>query len=189
MNATVVDCSALAAVVFEEDWGAEVVPQLTGRRLIAPALLPFELAQVCSTVCGLLAENVSLHFARLPCQIAFRAHTSAISGMARKSRPCTRRSYTQIIDSGWKHQALAHSGALVSMRARAAPAGQAPKRPHDPIQGPLHAGVLVGLGEVRVVDAPHGDRLRLGVVAAERRHAEPRQRNGVRKAATRNFFD
>jgi len=49
----------LAAVVFEEDWGAEVVPQLTGRRLIAPALLPFELAQVCSTVCGLLAENVS----------------------------------------------------------------------------------------------------------------------------------
>jgi predicted nucleic acid-binding protein len=49
MNATVVDCSALAAVVFEEDWGAEIVPQLKGRRLIAPALLPFELAQVCST--------------------------------------------------------------------------------------------------------------------------------------------
>ncbi len=49
MNATVVDCSALAAVVFEEDWGTEVVPQLKGRRLIAPALLPFELAQVCST--------------------------------------------------------------------------------------------------------------------------------------------
>ena len=49
MDATVVDCSSLAAVVFEEDWGAEVVPQLKGRRLIAPALLPFELAQVCST--------------------------------------------------------------------------------------------------------------------------------------------
>ena len=49
MNATVVDCSALAAVVFEEDWGAEVLPQLNGRRLIAPALLPFELAQLCST--------------------------------------------------------------------------------------------------------------------------------------------
>lgn len=49
MNATVVDCSALAAVVFEEDWGAEVLPQLKGRRLMAPALLPFELAQVCTT--------------------------------------------------------------------------------------------------------------------------------------------
>src|SRR5690349_21120256 len=49
MNATVVDCSALAAVVFEEEWGAEVLPQLQGRRLMAPALLPFELAQVCTT--------------------------------------------------------------------------------------------------------------------------------------------
>ena len=49
MNATVVDCSALAAVVFNEDWGSEVVTQLQGRRLIAPALLPFELVQVCST--------------------------------------------------------------------------------------------------------------------------------------------
>jgi predicted nucleic acid-binding protein len=49
MRVAVVDCSALAAVVFEEDWAAEVVPQLKGRRLIAPALLPFELAQVCST--------------------------------------------------------------------------------------------------------------------------------------------
>ncbi len=49
MNATVIDCSALAAVVFEEHWGVEVLPQLKGRRLIAPALLPFELAQVCST--------------------------------------------------------------------------------------------------------------------------------------------
>ena len=49
MNATVVDCSALAAVVFKEGWGAEVLPQLKGRRLVAPALLPFELAQVCTT--------------------------------------------------------------------------------------------------------------------------------------------
>jgi len=49
MDATVVDCSALAAVVFEEHWAGEVVPRLKGRRLIAPALLPFELAQVCST--------------------------------------------------------------------------------------------------------------------------------------------
>ena len=49
MNATVVDCSALAAVVFEEASGAAVLPQLRRRRLMAPALLPFELAQVCTT--------------------------------------------------------------------------------------------------------------------------------------------
>ena len=49
MNAAVVDCSALAAVVFQEHWAAEIVPRLKGKRLIAPALLPFELAQVCTT--------------------------------------------------------------------------------------------------------------------------------------------
>lgn len=49
MNVTVVDCSALAAVIFEEPGGADIVPRLERSRLIAPALLPFELAQVCST--------------------------------------------------------------------------------------------------------------------------------------------
>ena len=50
----------------------------------------------------------------------------------------------------------------------------------------LHAGVLVGLGAVRLVDAPHGDRLRLGVVAAERQHAEPRQRKPRGRIAMRD---
>jgi len=38
--------------------------------------------------------------------------------MARKLRSCTRRSYTQNIDCGWKPQAPDRSGALVSMRDR-----------------------------------------------------------------------
>ena len=49
MNATVVDCSALAAVAFEEEDGLQILALLENRRLIAPALLPFELAQVCTT--------------------------------------------------------------------------------------------------------------------------------------------
>ena len=49
MNVAVVDCSVLAAVVFEEEWAPEAVARLRGYRLIAPALLPFELTQVCST--------------------------------------------------------------------------------------------------------------------------------------------
>lgn len=49
MNATVVDCSALAAVAFEEDDGQKILALLDDRRLIAPALLPFELASVCTT--------------------------------------------------------------------------------------------------------------------------------------------
>jgi predicted nucleic acid-binding protein len=48
MDVAVVDCSALAAVVFGEDWAAELLPRLRDRRLIAPPLLPFELAQVCA---------------------------------------------------------------------------------------------------------------------------------------------
>ena len=48
MDAAVVDCSALAAIVFHEELAAKVLPQLQQRRLIAPVLLPFELAQVCT---------------------------------------------------------------------------------------------------------------------------------------------
>ena len=48
MDAAVVDCSALAAVVFEEELAIKVMPLLQERRLIAPVLLPFELAQVCT---------------------------------------------------------------------------------------------------------------------------------------------
>ena len=49
MNVTVVDASAIAAVIFGEPDGDVVWRQLEGRHLIAPALLPFELAQVCTT--------------------------------------------------------------------------------------------------------------------------------------------
>lgn len=42
----VVDASALAAVLFAEPAGALVQQTLRDRRLIAPALLPFELASI-----------------------------------------------------------------------------------------------------------------------------------------------
>ena len=43
----VVDASALAAVLFGEPDGEMVTGLLTGSRLVAPALLTFELANVC----------------------------------------------------------------------------------------------------------------------------------------------
>ena len=49
MNVTVVDSSAIAAIAFGEPAGDETWRELEGRHLIAPALLPFELAQVCTT--------------------------------------------------------------------------------------------------------------------------------------------
>ncbi len=42
----VVDCSALAGVLFQEPWMDAAVARLSGRRLIAPTLLAFELGNV-----------------------------------------------------------------------------------------------------------------------------------------------
>lgn len=47
MPASVVDASALGALLFGEPDGAVVAERLRGGRLIAPALLPFEVANVC----------------------------------------------------------------------------------------------------------------------------------------------
>jgi predicted nucleic acid-binding protein len=46
MSATAVDASAVAAVLFMESKGGALLARLSGR-LIAPALLPYELAGVC----------------------------------------------------------------------------------------------------------------------------------------------
>ncbi len=48
MSVTVVDASAIAAVVFDEPEGAPVIASV-GDALIAPALLRYELASVCAT--------------------------------------------------------------------------------------------------------------------------------------------
>jgi predicted nucleic acid-binding protein len=47
MDAKVVDASAAAAFVFREREGIEIAGRLRGARLVAPALLRFEMASVC----------------------------------------------------------------------------------------------------------------------------------------------
>ena len=47
MAAKVVDASALGALLFGEPDGAHVAERLRDARLIAPALLPFEVASIC----------------------------------------------------------------------------------------------------------------------------------------------
>jgi predicted nucleic acid-binding protein len=49
MAIKVVDASALAALVFGEDDAAEVDDQLADATPVAPALLPFEITNVCRT--------------------------------------------------------------------------------------------------------------------------------------------
>jgi predicted nucleic acid-binding protein len=47
MPVKVVDASALGALLFGEPDGAAIVDRLRGAELIAPALLPFEVANTC----------------------------------------------------------------------------------------------------------------------------------------------
>jgi predicted nucleic acid-binding protein len=47
MAVKVIDASALAAILFGEPEAADVVERLGTSRLVAPALLPFEVASVC----------------------------------------------------------------------------------------------------------------------------------------------
>ena len=47
MPVKVVDASAIAALVFGESEAAEVTARLRGAKLVAPALLSFEIASVC----------------------------------------------------------------------------------------------------------------------------------------------
>lgn len=47
MPAKVVDASAIAALVFGEPEAGEVANLLRGGKLVAPTLLPFEIASVC----------------------------------------------------------------------------------------------------------------------------------------------
>ncbi len=47
MTVKVVDASALAAILFGEPEGEAIAGRMTGAELVAPALLHFELANVC----------------------------------------------------------------------------------------------------------------------------------------------
>ena len=49
MVVKVIDASALAAIVFVEPEGKNVIREIEGCELVAPFLLPFELANVCLT--------------------------------------------------------------------------------------------------------------------------------------------
>lgn len=51
MNVKVVDASAIAALLFGEPDADEVAERLANARLVAPALLGFELANVCILKC------------------------------------------------------------------------------------------------------------------------------------------
>ena len=122
-NVSVIDCSAIAAIAFGEPDASAIRPQLAGRRLVAPALLAFELAQVCSTkirghpqlrdelldqyiaaLDGLPIEFAPVGFEAIP-QLAERARLSAY-------------------DATYLWLAMAHDAPLVTLDNRLAKAHQ-----------------------------------------------------------------
>ena len=78
----VVDCSALAAVLLDETPADIVSARLKEQRLLAPALLPFEMVSVCWKKAKKYPEKIDIflaavdRFCRIPIQIVeidFRA--------------------------------------------------------------------------------------------------------------------
>ena len=63
MSVTVVDASAVAAVVFDEPEAAPVIATITGA-LIAPGLLRYELASICATKLAREPQRAKLILAR-----------------------------------------------------------------------------------------------------------------------------
>jgi predicted nucleic acid-binding protein len=63
MSVTVVDASAIAAAIFDEPEAAPVIARITGA-LIAPGLLRYELASICTTKLVREPEHAKLILAR-----------------------------------------------------------------------------------------------------------------------------
>jgi predicted nucleic acid-binding protein len=59
MGASVVDASALAAVIFLEPAAAELVDQLQSATLVAPVLIEYELGNICWKKCRRYPQQAS----------------------------------------------------------------------------------------------------------------------------------
>jgi predicted nucleic acid-binding protein len=64
MSATVVDASAIAAVLFDEPEAAPVMAAVSGGPLLAPGLLRYEMASVCATKLRNEPKNAKLTLRR-----------------------------------------------------------------------------------------------------------------------------
>ena len=89
----VVDASALAAILFEEPEGNAVAIELGGHRLIAPALLPFEVGNVCvkkmrahpterDAILARFSKYIDFPIALFPIDASAMAETAALLGLS-----------------------------------------------------------------------------------------------------------
>lgn len=119
MRSTVVDASAIAAVLFDEPEAAPVLASTLGR-LIAPTLLRYEIASVCTTKLvryPARAEELKARY-RLLDQAAIRyvePDWNELPGLARRWA-------ISAYDAAYLQLALSRSAALVTLDARLAAA-------------------------------------------------------------------
>ena len=119
MNVTVVDASAVAAVLFQEPEGEPILASVSGR-LLAPSLLPYELASLCAAKLAKRPAEASLTLARYrlfaDLDMSLRdPEWSSLPGLANKLA-------ISAYDAAYLQLALASGAPLVTLDARLAAA-------------------------------------------------------------------
>lgn len=128
MPVTVVDASALAAVLFDEPEAAPVIASVSGN-LVAPGLIRYELASVCATKCirypARAAEIESRYrlFDEIELEL-WEPDWDRLPGLAR-------RWHLSVYDAAYLQLALAHKASLVTLDARLAAAWDDAQAPAD----------------------------------------------------------
>ena len=119
MSVTVVDASAVAAVLFDEPESEPILASVVGA-LIAPSLLPYELASVCTTKLARRPREAKIIlaryrlFAKLEVDLV-EPDWDTLPGMAYE---CALSAY----DAAYLQLALAQDAPLVTLDARLAAA-------------------------------------------------------------------
>ncbi len=126
MSATVIDASALAAVVFDEPEAAPVLASVSGT-LIAPTLIRYELASVCVTKMLRRPERIRDIEARyrLLDEVGvdlFEPDWDTLPALAH-------RWHLSAYDAAYLQLALGRDASLVTLDARLAQAADALRRP------------------------------------------------------------
>ncbi len=119
MPATVIDASALAAVLFDEPEAAPILASVSGA-LIAPGLIRYELASVCTTKCIRYPARTGEIEARyrLLDKLALKLYEpdwNSLPGLARRWA-------LSAYDAAYLQLALARKAPLVTLDARLAQA-------------------------------------------------------------------
>jgi predicted nucleic acid-binding protein len=119
MSVTVVDASAVAAVLFDEPESKPILASVSGT-LIAPTLLPYELASVCSTKLARRPREARVILSRYR---LFAELDVELSEPDWDTLPALAHEWAlSAYDAAYLQLALAHEASLVTLDARLAAA-------------------------------------------------------------------